>query len=106
MALGALLLVDLAVRVTDLNGMHTDDRIFFRAEICRRAATIWNWSFHLGGGSAVWQAVLFGLAGGLALALLIGWETRLAKVSSWLMLVSLHHRVPVRQPRHVRHPRS
>src|SRR5689334_7578495 len=37
LALGALLLVDLAVRATDLNVMYTDDGMFSRAEICRRA---------------------------------------------------------------------
>lgn len=94
-ALGALLLVDLAIRAMDLGAMYTDDGMFSRAEICRRATTIWNWSFHFGGGSTGYQAALFLLAGVLALALLIGWETRLTTIGSWLMLVSLHHRVPV-----------
>ena len=94
MAIGALLLVDLAVRAGDLSAMYTDDGMFSRAEICRRATTIWNWSFHFGGGSWGYQAMLFGLAAALALALVVGFETRLAVIGSWLMLVSLHHRVP------------
>jgi hypothetical protein len=94
MALGALLLVDLAIRATDLNVMYTDDGMFSRAEICRRATTIWNWSFHFGSGSWEYQAMLFGIAGALALALLVGFETRWAVIGSWLMLVSIHHRVP------------
>jgi hypothetical protein len=94
MAMGALLLVELAVRASDLSAMYTDEGMFPRAEICRRATTIWNWSFHFGSGSWGYQAMLFGLAAALALALLAGFETRLAVIGSWLMLVSIHHRVP------------
>jgi hypothetical protein len=51
MAMGALLLVDLAIRATDLRVMYTDAGMFPRAEICRLASNIWNWSFHFGSGS-------------------------------------------------------
>jgi len=93
-AMGALLLVDLAVRASDLNVMYTDDGMFSRAEICRRATTIWNWSFHFASGAPGYQGMLFGIAGALAIALLVGFETRLAAIGSWLMLVSIQHRVP------------
>ena len=93
-AIAALLLIDLAIRAADLNVMYTDDGMFSRAEICRRATTIWNWSFHFGGGSPGYQAILFAIAAVLAVALLAGFETRLAVIGSWLMLVSIHHRVP------------
>ena len=92
--IGALLLTDLAFRLTDLNAMYTDEGMFSRAEICRRATSIWNWSFHFASGSSTYQAFLFALAAVLALALLVGFETRLATIGSWLMLVSVHHRVP------------
>lgn len=92
--IGFLLLLDLAIRATDMSAMYTDDGMFSRAEICRRYTTIWNWSFHFGGGSWGFQAALFALAALLALALLIGFETRLATLGSWLMLLSLQHRVP------------
>src|SRR5262249_22733036 len=94
MAMGALILVDLVIRATDLNSMYTDEGMFSRIEICRRVASIWNWSFHFGSGSWGYQAMLFGIAAVLAIALVLGFETRLAAISSWLMLVSLHHRVP------------
>jgi len=89
-----LLLADLATRATDLNVMYSDDGMFPRMEICRLSTSIWNWSFHFASGSPTIQALFFGLAGILALALLLGFETRLATIGSWLMLVSLHHRVP------------
>ena len=93
-AMGVILLADLAVRATDLSVMYTDEGMFPRAEICRRFTTIWNWSFHFGSGAAGYQAMLFSLAAVLALALLAGFETRLAAIGSWLMLISIHHRVP------------
>ncbi len=92
-AMGFLLLADLAVRATDLRAMYTDTGMFPRAEIAYRI-TSWNWSFHMWGGSWEYQAILFGLAAVLALALLVGFQTRLATIGSWLMLVSIHHRVP------------
>jgi hypothetical protein len=89
-----LLLADLAIRLTDLPVMYTDDGMFSRAEICRRYTSVWNWSFHFGGGSAAFQTLLFGLAAGLAAALLVGFETRLASIGCWVLLLSLHHRAP------------
>ncbi len=88
-----ILLLDLAVRATDLAAMYTDDGMFSRAEICYRVTSIWNWSFHFGSGAWQYQAFLFSLAGGLAVCLLVGFETRIAAIGSWLLLVSLQHRV-------------
>jgi hypothetical protein len=93
-ALGAVLLVDLCVRATDLGAMYTDDGMFSRATICRYYGT-WNWSFHFGSGSSSYQAALFAFAALLGLMLLVGFETRLATAASWLMLISLHNRVPL-----------
>jgi hypothetical protein len=93
-AMGILLLVDLGIRSTDLRAMYTDGGMFSRAEICYRVITVWNWSFHFGSGAWEYQAALFGLAAILAVALMVGFETRLATIGSWVMLVSLHHRVP------------
>jgi hypothetical protein len=93
MAAAALLLVDLAIRIHDLSAMYTDAGMFPRVDICK-IAPIWNWSFHFASGSWGYQATLFGIAAILALALLVGFESRLAAIGSWLMLISLHHRVP------------
>jgi hypothetical protein len=92
--IGVLLLTDLFIRVPDLAAMYTDDGMFPRGLIRHHYTGIWHWSFHfLSGGWAV-QAVLFGMAGMLALALLAGFKTRWAVIGSWLMLLSVHHRVP------------
>lgn len=93
MAMAVLLLVDLAIRATDLNAMYTDAGMFPRGLI-HDHYTSWHWSFHFGSGTWTGQAILFVIAAGLALALLVGFETRAASVGSWLMLISIHHRVP------------
>src|SRR5262249_30181526 len=64
------------------------------AEISQRITTVWNWSFHFASGASWYQAILFGISGVLALALAAGFATRIATIGSWLMLVSIHHRVP------------
>ncbi len=92
-AIGALLLVDLIARFGDFAAMYADDSMFPRSVISRYS-NVWNWSFHFASGADTYQIALFGLAGILAFALLIGFETRIAVVGSWLMLVSLQHRVP------------
>jgi hypothetical protein len=52
-------------------------------------------SLHLLDGSADFQGALFVLAGLFALALLLGWWTRLATAASWFLLMSLHARNPM-----------
>jgi hypothetical protein len=47
------------------------------------------------GGSAAFQGALFAVAGLFAVALLVGWRTRLAACASWFLLVSLHARNPM-----------
>ena len=92
--IGTLLLVDLAIRGADLNAMYTDEGIFSRSLICQYYTSEWNWSFHFGGGLWSFQAMLFGLAALFAIALLVGYETRLMTIASWLILLSLHNRLP------------
>ena len=93
-AISIFVLVDLSLRAADLAAMYTDDGMFSRETISRHYS-IWDWSFHFGSGSWAYQALLFALAAAFAVALCIGYETRLATVASWLMLVSLHNRVPL-----------
>lgn len=92
-ALGVLLLVDLSIRAADLELMYTDDGMFSRTTICRHYSG-WNWSFHLASGSASFQKGLFLFAGVLAGSLLVGYQTRLVTVGSWLLLTSVQNRVP------------
>lgn len=92
--LGLTLLIDLGIRAADLGAMYTDAGMFSRGVVCLHFTNPWNWSFHFGSGAAWYQGFLFGLAAVLALALVAGCRTRLAAIGSWLLLVSLHNRVP------------
>ena len=93
-ALGLLLLADeLATRMQDLRGHYTDVGIWPRALAKQELATrTWYFSVHLLGGSEAFAAALFGLAAVFALALGLGFRTRMAAVFSWVLLVSLHTR--------------
>jgi hypothetical protein len=85
-ALGALLLVDLAQRARYLDVGYTDAGVLPRATLGQ------TWSLHaLGGGIAI-EAALFAVAAVAAVMLVAGWRTRLATVVSWILLVSLHNR--------------
>jgi Vitamin K-dependent gamma-carboxylase len=90
-ALGAILLADLAMRAPDL-------ALFYSAggavppDFLRQPHYGWGFSFHLLHGGTAFQALLFVIAGLAAAALMVGWWTRVAAVVSWLMLLSLQHR--------------
>lgn len=74
--------------------MYLDSGMFPRAEIQQRYSSVWNWSLHFASGTRSLQLVLFGLEALMAMALLIGYKTRLATIGSWLLLVSVQNRVP------------
>ncbi len=95
-AMGLVLLCDLCLRASDIGAFYTD------AGVLPRAAQIEIYSglpallsLHLLNGSAAAQWVLFALAIASALALTLGYRTRLATLVSWVLLVSLHNRNPM-----------
>lgn len=93
--LATILLVDLAIRATDLTAFYADGG-FFPFEAARRwHGSRWSWSLHLLDGSPSFQAALLLLAAVLAIALLLGYRTTLAAIGSWVLLASLHNRVPM-----------
>lgn len=93
-ALALVLLADLAIRGTDLHTMYADEGMFARDQIRLRYGSPWNWSLHFLSGTPEFQTALFALAALAGLALLAGCFTRGAAVVSWLLLLSLQHRVP------------
>lgn len=93
-ALGALLLIDLAIRCVDFTAMYTDEG-FAPVMFVRDMKPPSQWSLHLVSGDPFYQGALFAAAGVLAAMLLVGCQTRLATIGSWLLLSSLHVRLPV-----------
>lgn len=59
------------------------------------ALSPWHWSIHSLTGSVAGQAFLFFAATLFALALTLGFRTRIATAGSWLLLVSLQNRNPM-----------
>lgn len=94
MALGALVLVDLAGRSTDLVAFYTDSGVVPRAALATLAPTFGQLSIHALWGSVWPQVALFAIAGVAAVALLVGYRTRLATFVTLVLLVSLHARNP------------
>jgi hypothetical protein len=85
------LLIDLAGRAPDLEAHYTDVGLFPR-DVAIQTADAWHISLHFANGQYIFQAILFALAGLCAACLLIGVQTRLAAIASWVFIVSLQNR--------------
>ncbi|MDG2383110.1 MAG: HTTM domain-containing protein [Pirellulaceae bacterium] len=92
--IGSLLLIDLGMRLRDLEAHYTDQGVLPLEMLRKRMGDSWQWSIHGFGGSATFQLVLFALAAVVAVAFLIGYHSRIAAIISWVLLVSLHARNP------------
>jgi hypothetical protein len=85
------LLFDLAGRAPDLEAHYTDIGLFPR-DAAIETADAWHISLHFANGQYVFQAILFAVAAISAIFLLIGLQTRLAAIASWILIVSLQNR--------------
>ncbi len=95
MAVAAIVLVDLAIRSTDLEAHYTNLGVLPLHVLFERAWNPYQFSLHTSSGLWEAQALLFALAAALAAGLLLGWRTRLMTLGSWLLLVSLQNRNPL-----------
>ena len=91
--LGTLLLADLARRSRWLTAFYTDDGVLPRGAFLADYETIRSVYLLVGEPWAV--GLLFGVSGVAALALAVGYRTRLAAVVSWALLLSLQTRNPM-----------
>ncbi len=92
--LALILIFDLSVRSFALIANYTDFGVLpldFYFSIFNNTGWV---SLHLISGSILFQVALFIIAGLFALALLVGYKTRLATIVSWFLLISLHSRNP------------
>ncbi len=94
MALGVVLLADLAIRVQDLSAHYTDWGVLPRDVLIPHLSDPLPLSIHLVSGSAFGQATIFLIAGVFALALLVGFRTPMVTCASWLLLLSVQARNP------------
>jgi len=89
--LAVLILWDLVLRSSDLVAFYTDQGVLAR-EFYLALANPWHWSLHAASGAVWWQILLFCLAALIALALLMGYRTRLMAFLSFVLLASLINR--------------
>ncbi|MBD2102747.1 DUF393 domain-containing protein [Leptolyngbya sp. FACHB-261] len=94
MGLALVILADLGFRARSLTAHYSDVGVLPRTALIGEVLKPWYWSIHLISGQPLVQALLFGVAGLIALALLVGYQTRLATIASWALVVSLHNRNP------------
>lgn len=86
--------MDLIQRSFNLYTHYSDLGVFPRQALIIQDTSIWRLSIHLINGTWQIQALLFLLAGLFALALLIGYKTKLASMLSWFFFISLLNRNP------------
>lgn len=99
--LGAVILGDLARRALDLTAHYTDAGVLPRNALVAEVESGLPWAGslleltpHFWFGGTVGQGALFAVAAALALALALGWRTRIVCLLSWVLLASLHGRNP------------
>ena len=90
--LGLILIADLLNRLPNLTAHYTDKGVLPRWALLEQFSNANNVCLHLISGQAWVQAILFGLAGLIALLMIVGYRTRLTTALSWYMLTSLHAR--------------
>ena len=93
--LALLIIADLINRSTYIRAHYTDFGVLPRAALLAEFSPRWHLSVHLLNGSLAVQAALFLVAGILAVALLLGYRTRLVTFLSWFLMISVHARNPV-----------
>jgi hypothetical protein len=94
-ALALVLLVDIARRLPDAGAFYTDTGVLPRAVLATLSPGYAAASLHAISGALWVQLGLFALAAVAAVAMLVGYRTRLAVVVSLLLLVSVQLRNPV-----------
>jgi hypothetical protein len=92
--LALVIISDLIIRAGDLRTHYSDYGVTPRSFLIEDLIDPWYWSIHLINGEPFVQGLLFLLAGLIALALLVGYRTKLATIASWAMVISLHNRNP------------
>lgn len=95
MGLALVILGDLFMRLLDLKAHYTDEGVLPRSTLLEDILTKWHFSLHVANGTWEFELVLFLLAAVFACALLMGYQTRLASIVSWILMISLQLRNPI-----------
>ncbi|HWP92636.1 MAG TPA: HTTM domain-containing protein [Thermodesulfobacteriota bacterium] len=93
-AFSLLILVDLFIRALALEAHYTDFGLMPRNALLDLHWNQWHVSLHMISGLFAVQ-FFFTLAASFAFLLLVGYQTTMSTIVSWLLLVSLHNRNPL-----------
>lgn len=94
MVAGITILWMLAILLQDVEVFFTDRGVSPREHWLEQRVNTFVVSLHMIGGELWWQYLLFGAQAVFAVMLIVGYKTRLASVMSWILLISLIHRLP------------
>ncbi len=95
MGLGAIVLLDLGLRLRDLEVFYTDAGALPRAVMLRQPWVSPGYDLFLASGNGPGQLLLFALTAIAALCLALGFRTRLAGLATWFLVGSLQLRNPL-----------
>ena len=91
-ALGLLVLADVALRAGDAVAFYTDAGVLPRSLLFDAFPTVGRVSLYALSGSVQWVVALFALTALAAAALVVGYRSRLAALALFFLLLSLHAR--------------
>jgi len=91
-SMAVVIVYDLVCRAFQLHAFYADDGLLPREALVHHAWYDRYTSFYMLSGDPTVVGALFVIAGLFALALAVGYRTRLATLVSWLFLLSLHNR--------------
>ena len=92
--LASIVLMDLVGRGSSLRALYTDEGVYPR-QLVLGSLNEWQWSVFLAAGSVALVRLLFVGTAVAALALLLGYRTRLMTLVVWVMVVSIQLRNPL-----------
>ena len=91
-----IILFDLASRFPGIAVWYGDQSVLPTSLLSTFWAGDWAWSLHLlGGGVWAWIAFLFLVQAIFATFLLLGYQTRVSTIATWILIVSLHNANPL-----------
>ena len=93
--LGLLIILDAAVRCTDLLAHYTDVGVLPRNILLTEIKRFYQFSFLQASGQPLWVAIFLLTYGISGFALALGWKTRWSTLLAWILLLSLHNRNPL-----------
>lgn len=94
-SLAVILFLDVAIRSMDIEAFYTDFGSLSRSALLELGWNSYWFSIHMATGNWYAMGVLFLIQALCAVALMLGWRTRVMTFLSWFLLISVHCRNPM-----------